>query len=75
MNRRDFLKGAGIILAAPVFIKSESLMKIWVPETKIALPQGIGGGIVQYGLDYLPLPEFEWMADLYTKGGNNDYNA
>lgn len=31
MNRRNFLKGAALTVAAPMIIKASHLMRVWVP--------------------------------------------
>lgn len=38
MNRRGFLKTAGIILAAPAIVRAENIMKIWTPPQDIVVP-------------------------------------
>ena len=38
MNRRSFLKTAGIILAAPAIVKAENIMKIWTPPSDLVVP-------------------------------------
>ena len=32
-NRRNFLKGLGILGAAPAIVKAENIMKIWTPPS------------------------------------------
>lgn len=50
MNRRDFLKTTGLIVAAPAIVRAESLMKIWVPpEPKILIPRPPGYYYVKTG--------------------------
>lgn len=41
INRRSFLKGLGILGAAPAIVKAENIMKIWTPPKDIILPQSI----------------------------------
>ena len=38
MNRRSFLKGLGILGAAPAIVKAENIMKIWTPPKDIIIP-------------------------------------
>jgi hypothetical protein len=37
-NRRSFLKGLGILGAAPAIVKAENIMRIWTPPKDIILP-------------------------------------
>jgi hypothetical protein len=38
LNRRSFLKGLGILGAAPAIVHAENIMKIWTPPKDIILP-------------------------------------
>lgn len=40
-NRRTFLKGLGILGAAPAIVHAENIMKIWTPPKDIILPQSL----------------------------------
>ena len=54
MNRRGFLKGMGLVLAAPAYIKAENLMGLWLPLERRILcgPQCQRVALGMQGLDW-----------------------
>jgi hypothetical protein len=64
-NRRSFLKGLGILGAAPAIVHAENIMKIWTPPKEIIRPAGfykLSFWMRENGKDWQQFHHVHWVA-------------
>lgn len=78
MNRRGFLKAAGIILAAPAIVKAENIMKIWTPPKDIILPENdslvfVNGVLQEPAREFVPSEAGYYTLSYLMKTGDGGW--
>lgn len=78
MNRRGFLKSAGIILAAPAIVKAENIMKIWTPPKDIILPENdslvfVNGVLQEPARQFVPSDAGYYTVSYHMKAGDGQW--
>ena len=56
MKRRDFIT---LLVAAPAIVQAQNIMPIWVPSTKVIVPDHLGNLALLLGILRMPLESDE----------------